>query len=91
MAKVCDITGKRTRSGNNVSHAHNKTKRKFYPNLQEKTVSAPELGLALRLRLATSTLRTINKKGLAPVLKQALKRGTLKAELRPLASALSHI
>ena len=42
MARVCDITGKRTISGNNVSHAHNKTRRKFHPNLQKKRFYIPE-------------------------------------------------
>ncbi len=89
MAKICDLTGKRTRSGHHVSHAHNKTKRKFYPNLQQKRLFLPELGLQLRLRVAAATLRTINQKGLAPVLRQAYRQGTLREDLKPLAAALA--
>jgi large subunit ribosomal protein L28 len=71
MARVCEITGKRTRVGNNVSHANNKTKRKFYPNLQTKKFFVPSLNEWVEIKLATSALRTINKKGIEAVLKEA--------------------
>ena len=71
MPRVCDITNKRTRVGNKVSHAHNKTKRKFYPNLQYKTFYVPETNSWVTLRISTSALRTINKKGLHTVLREA--------------------
>ena len=82
MAKICEITGKKTRVGNNVSHANNKTKRRFYPNLQMKKFYLPEENLWVRLKVSTSALRTINKKGISAVLKEAEKRGTLAPELR---------
>lgn len=68
MARVCVITGKKTISGNNVSHANNRTKRKFYPNLQRKRFYIPEEDRWVTLRLSTSAIRTINKKGISAVL-----------------------
>ena len=85
MARVCEITGKHSRTGNNVSHANNKTRRWFHPNLQTKKVYLPEQNIWISLRLSTSALRTIRKKGLMPVLKDAAKKGTLAPYLRPLA------
>lgn len=70
MARVCEITGKRTRVGNNVSHANNRTKRKFYPNLQTKKFFIPSLNEWVEIKLATSAIRTINKKGIEAVLKE---------------------
>ena len=75
MAKVCEITGKRPQSGNTVSHAHNKNKRKFYPNLQKKKFFIPEENRWITIRVATSTLRSINKNGITNVLKEYRKRG----------------
>ena len=75
MPRVCDLTGKRTRVGNNVSHANNKTKRKFYPNLQKKRFFVPEENAWITLRVATSTMRTINKNGIDAVLKKAAQQG----------------
>ncbi|MEX0883638.1 MAG: 50S ribosomal protein L28 [Cyclobacteriaceae bacterium] len=77
MAKICDITGKRVQVGNNVSHANNKTKRKFYPNLHKKSFFIPEEGAWITLKVSSSALRTINKKGISAVLKEAQKRGDL--------------
>jgi large subunit ribosomal protein L28 len=77
MARVCQITGKRPRSGNNVSHAHNKTRRKFYPNLQKKRFYIPEEDKWITLKVSTSALRTINKNGITSVLKKARKQGNL--------------
>ncbi|HXV61100.1 MAG TPA: 50S ribosomal protein L28 [Vicinamibacteria bacterium] len=69
MAQKCKLTGKGPMSGNNVSHAHNKTRRVQRPNLQWKRVYVPELGRTVRVRLSTRALRTIDKKGLMAVLK----------------------
>ncbi|WP_027002017.1 50S ribosomal protein L28 [Hugenholtzia roseola] len=77
MARVCEITGKRPRVGNNVSHANNKTKRRFFPNLQKKRFYIAEEDRYITLRVSTSALRTINKKGILAVLKDAKERGTL--------------
>jgi len=78
MSKVCQVTGKRPKSGNNVSHAHNKTKRRFYPNLQTKKFYLPNEDRWITLKLSTSAMRTINKNGITQVLKEARKQGFLK-------------
>ena len=75
MARVCDLTGKRVRVGNNVSHANNKTKRKFYPNLQKKRFYIPEEDAWVTLKVSTSALRTINKNGITAVLNKAVEQG----------------
>lgn len=77
MARVCQITGKRPRSGNNVSHANNKTKRKFYPNLHKKRFYLAEEDTWITLKVSTSALRTINKNGLKAVLKKAQAQGNI--------------
>jgi len=71
MAKVCQITGKKTVSGNNVSHANNKTRRKFYPNLQNKRLFLEEEGIWVNLRVSTHAIRIINKLGLSQALRKA--------------------
>ncbi|MGB3779246.1 MAG: 50S ribosomal protein L28 [Tunicatimonas sp.] len=76
MARICQVSGKRPRVGNNVSKANNKTKRKFYPNLQRKRFYLPDEDRWVTLRVATSTLRTINKNGITAVLKEARAKGT---------------
>ena len=77
MSRVCQVTGKRPRVGNNVSHANNRTKRKFYPNLQKKRFYIPEEDRWVTLKVSASTLRTINKNGLTAVLKKAAKQGNI--------------
>ena len=76
MAKVCEISGKRARVGNNVSKSNNKTKRKFYPNLQRKRFYLPDEDRWVVICVSTSTLRTINKNGITAVLKKARAQGT---------------
>ena len=78
MAKVCQITGKRPQVGNYVSHANNKTKRRFNPNLQKKRFYVPSEGTWISLKLSTSAIRTINKNGIDAVLKEAREKGLLK-------------
>ena len=74
MARKCMLTGKGPMSGNNVSHAHNKTRRVQQPNLQWKRIFVPELDRSVRLRLSTRAIRTIDKKGLMAYLRdQGLK------------------
>ncbi|GAB6054398.1 50S ribosomal protein L28 [Magnetospira thiophila] len=63
MARRCALTGKGVMTGNNVSHAHNKTRRRFLPNLQVTSVMSDVLGQAVRLRLSTQTIRTIEHNG----------------------------
>ena len=64
MSRVCKITGKRPRVGNNVSKANNKTKRRQYPNLQSKRVFIPETGRTVKLKLSTKAIKTLDKVGL---------------------------
>ncbi len=75
MSKVCELTGKRPQVGNNVSHANNKTKRRFNPNLQKKRFYIPEEDKWITLKVSTSALRTINKNGITAVLKKARANG----------------
>ncbi|MBT30049.1 MAG: 50S ribosomal protein L28 [Thalassobius sp.] len=77
MSRVCDITGKRPRVGNNVSHANNKTKRKFYPNLHTKKFYIPEEDRWITLKVSSTALRTINKNGITAVLKKARANGNV--------------
>uniref|UniRef100_UPI00404A7929 50S ribosomal protein L28 n=1 Tax=Fulvivirga sp. TaxID=1931237 RepID=UPI00404A7929 len=79
MSRVCQITGKKVQVGNNVSHANNKTKRKFYPNLQKKRFYLPEEDRWIVLKVSTSALRTINKNGIMAVLKKAAENGNVLA------------
>ncbi|MBC8172270.1 MAG: 50S ribosomal protein L28 [Chitinophagales bacterium] len=75
MARVCDLTGKKTISGNKVSHSNHKTRRKFYPNLQEKKFYIPEEGRWVTLKIATTTLKTINRKGISTYVSELRKKG----------------
>jgi large subunit ribosomal protein L28 len=77
MARVCDLTGKRAVVGNNVSHANNKTKRRFYPNLQTKKFYVPEEDAWITLKVSTKALKTINKKGIYAVLLEARRNGNI--------------
>jgi large subunit ribosomal protein L28 len=63
MARRCSLTGKGVQAGNNVSHANNKTRRRFLPNIQSRRLFSETLGRSVRLRIATNTLRTIEKRG----------------------------
>ena len=63
MSRRCSMTGKGVLSGNNVSHAHNKTRRRFLPNLQVTSLLSDALGEVVRLRLSASAIRTIEHKG----------------------------
>ena len=75
MSKVCQLTGKRPITGNNVSHANNRTKRRFLPNLQKKRYFIPELNKWVTLKLSTSAMRTINKLGAYEYLKKLERKG----------------
>ena len=75
MSKICEITGKKPITGNNVSHAMNKTRRRFLPNLQKKRFYIPEEDKWITLKISTSALRTINKNGISSVLKEARAKG----------------
>lgn len=63
MARRCQLTGKGVQTGNNVSHAHNKTRRRYLPNLQTTSVMSDALGKPVRMRVSAHALRTIEHKG----------------------------
>ena len=63
MARRCDFTGKGVQAGNNVSHANNRTRRRFLPNMQKASLLSDTLGESIQLRLTTSAIRTIEKRG----------------------------
>jgi len=81
MSRICQITGKKviTGTGNNVSHSHIKTKRKFHPNLQTKRFYVPETDKWVTLMVSAAGIRTINKKGIFNALKDAEEQGFYKA------------
>lgn len=78
MSRVCQLTGKKVITGNNVSHSHHKTKRKFYPNLQEKRFFIPEKNKWITLKVSASAMRTINKKGLLTYINEQKQKGFLR-------------
>jgi large subunit ribosomal protein L28 len=69
MARRCDLTGSEPRSGNSRSHANNKSKRVWNPNIQRKRIWVPELGRFVRLKVTARALRTVDKKGLTRFLR----------------------
>ena len=78
MSRVCELTGKTGMVGNNVSKSLNRTKRKFDANLIKKRFYIPEEDKWVSLTISTATLKTINKKGISSVLKQAREKGNYK-------------
>ncbi|WP_296381943.1 50S ribosomal protein L28 [Winogradskyella sp.] len=78
MSRVCELTGKKAMVGNNVSHAMNKTKRKFDANLIKKRFYIPEEDKWVTLKVSTSALKTINKIGISAMLKEAREKGFYK-------------
>ena len=75
MSRVCELTGKKPMSGNNVSHSNARTKRKFYPNLQRKRVFVPEMNDFVEVRVCAKALRTVSKHGLFEYVKKLQKKG----------------
>lgn len=75
MSRVCDLTGKKAMTGNHVSFSNKKNKRKFNANLFTKKFYIPEEDRWVKLKVAASTLKTINKKGISAVLKEAEAKG----------------
>ena len=75
MARVCQVTGKGPMSGNNISHANNKTKRRFLPNLQRRRFWVESENRWVSLRLTNAALRTIDKNGIDAVLSDMRARG----------------
>jgi large subunit ribosomal protein L28 len=75
MSKVCEVSGKKTMFGHKVSHSNRKTNRRFQPNLQKKRFFVPEENRWVELKISTSAIRTINKKGISAVLKEMKEKG----------------
>mgnify|MGYP001793744311 CR=1 FL=1 len=75
MARVCQVTGKAPMSGNNISHANNKTKRRFLPNLQRRRFWVESENRWVSMRLTNAALRTIDKNGIDAVLAEMRARG----------------
>ena len=78
MSKICEISGKKVMFGNNASKALNRTKRRFDSNIIKKKFFIPEDEKWITLNVSTSVLKTINKKGISAVLKEARKKGNYK-------------
>lgn len=78
MSRVCQVTGKKPMKGNLVSHANNKTKRTFMPNLHYRRFWVESENRWVRLRVSTNALRTIDKKGIDAVLADLRAKGELK-------------
>ncbi len=75
MAKVCQVTGKKPQAGNNVSHANNRTKRRFEPNLQSHRFFLPSENRYVRLKVSARGIKTIDKNGIEVVVAEMRKRG----------------
>ena len=75
MSRVCQVTGKGPMSGNNVSHANNKTRRRFLPNLHTHRFWVDEENRYVKIRVSNHGLRIINKKGIGPVLTELRAQG----------------
>jgi large subunit ribosomal protein L28 len=99
MSRRCDLTGKGVLTGNNVSHANNKTRRRYLPNLQDASLLSDTLGTSVRMRVSTNALRTIEHNGgldaflnstpnrNLPEAAQALKRRIARAAAKRAATA----
>ena len=75
MARVCQVTGKSVRTGNNVSHANNKTRRRWLPNLQQHRFWVPSENRWVKLRVSAKALRTIDKNGIETVIAELRASG----------------
>ena len=75
MSRICQVTGKKALSGNNVSHANNKTRRRWLPNLHERRFWVPNENRWISLRVSSHGLRTIDKKGIEAVIAELRGRG----------------
>ena len=75
MGMYCQVTGKKPVSGNNVSHANNRTRRRFYPNLQWKRFWLPEENRFVRIRVSTHGMKIIDRRGISRVVAEMRARG----------------
>ena len=74
MSRVCEVTGKKVMYGNNVSHAHNKTRRRFDVNLQKKTFWVESLKKSVTLTVSTKGIKIIDKKGIDTVIRELMSQ-----------------
>ena len=88
MPAACEITGKSLIFGNCVSHANNKTRRKFHVNLKRKNFYIAEIDGWILLRVSTRAMRTMRKNGVLPTLRSAYKKGTLAPHIEKLFRSL---
>lgn len=79
MSRICQLTGKKAMGGNKVSHSNAKSRRQFKVNLKRKRFFVPETGVWVTLRVSTSAIKNINKKGIFACLKEAKENGILAA------------
>jgi len=84
MARRCSVTGKGVQTGNNVSHANNKTRRRFLPNIQETALLSDALGRSIRLRLSTNAIRSIEHAGGLDAYLMKTKPACMSPEVRRL-------
>lgn len=82
MSRVCELTGKKVMTGNNVSHAHNKTRRRFLPNLSNARLMSEVLGRSVRLRVCANALRTVEHRGGLDAYLNKAKAGELSLKAR---------
>ena len=75
MSRVCEVTGKKVMYGNNVSHAHNKTRRRFNINLQKKSFWVESLNKSITLKVSAKGLKIIDKKGIDTVVRELMSQG----------------
>ena len=75
MSRICELTGKKPVVGNKVSHSNHKTKRKFFPNLQKKKFFIAEEDRWVTLKVSTTAIKTITKKGISAYLRDLRKKG----------------
>ena len=78
MSKICEITGKKVITGNNVSHSNARTRRRFYPNLQTKKFYIEEENQYITLKVSAAGIRKINKNGIVACMKEATEKGYMK-------------
>lgn len=82
MSRVCELTGKRVMAGNNVSHANNKTKRRFLPNLNNVTLASEKLGRSFKLRISAAALRSVDHRGGLDMFLMKARSETLSSRAR---------
>ena len=84
MSRRCALTGKGVQTGNNVSHAHNKTRRRYLPNLQQVSLMSDALGRLVSLRVSVAAIRTVEHKGGLDAFLLGARDGDLNIEMRRL-------